>query len=230
MLSFDIGAGSYGLSLLHLNQLGLTEQSISTISDFGPETNCVLVATWAETELHRMRNMSRKFFLCLLLTVLTGCGSGNVETEDEALVPQAFQVPTHHQFEGFELVPLTQSLAAKDYEAVMESRVRLRAMFGSDWPPDSFSLQQNVEELAIHEQLAAKRRAFAYSILDLASREVVGCVYINPTELPQHDAELLLWVRDSRQPVQSTIAAGVQRWLQTEWPFQKVAFVDTIDN
>lgn len=183
----------------------------------------------AHRQLRKQQNlMFRNLILCLLLTVLTGCGSGNDEMEGEALVPQAFQVPAHHRFEGFELVPLTRSLAAKDYEAVMESRVRLRSMFGSDWPPDNFSLQQNVQELAIHEQLAAKRRAFAYSILDLASQEVVGCVYINPTELPQHDAELLLWVRDSRQPVQPTITAEVQRWLQAEWPFQKVALVNTI--
>ena len=175
-----------------------------------------------------MRDMSRKFFLCLLLAVLSGCGPRDFETEDEAWVPQVFQVPTHHRFEGFELVPLTQNLAAKDYEAVMESRVRLRSMFGSEWPADDFSLQQNVEELAIHEQLAAERRAFAYSILDLASQEVVGCVYINPTELPQPDAELLLWVRDSRLSDQSTITVGVQRWLQAEWPFQKVAFIDAI--
>ena len=155
--------------------------------------------------------------LCMMN--LIGCGSSKV-----GFVPEEFVVPESYQEAGFLFKRLTTAYAALDYEAVMESRVRLRALFGGDWPPDSFKLEENHADLEEHDALFTARRSFTFTILNPDESRVLGCMYINPVEDPQYDAQVHLWVRTSELNHEPAIKTAARQWLLDEWPFSSVKY------
>jgi hypothetical protein len=88
-------------------------------------------------------------------------------------------VPRGLRTTDLSLVRLTAAHAASDHEALMASRTYLRAWSDSDWPADGFSIAQNREELAWHDEEHEARVAFAFSIQDDDGR-VLGCLYLRP--------------------------------------------------
>lgn len=157
---------------------------------------------------------TRPLFFALLLAF--GCTS--------SFVPQSFDAPKQHQLPDFTFTKLTASHAAMDYEAVMESRRKLRALFGGDWPADTFSLAQNKIDIALHEALFDERTSFTYSIVNPAGDRVLGCMYINPTESSAYDAQVHLWVRTSELVQEDSIKQASKSWLDAQWPFQRVQY------
>lgn len=141
-----------------------------------------------------------------------------------SFVPRAFEAPTQHRLSDFTFTKLTAVHAAMDYEAVMESRQELRILFGGDWPADTFSLAQNKADIALHEQLFDERTSFTYSIVNRAGNRVIGCMYINPTDAPEYDAQVHLWVRTSELAQEATVRDAATVWLASGWPFRHVQF------
>ena len=48
--------------------------------------------------------------------------------------------------------------------------------------------------------------------------------YIDPSQSPQYDCEVYLWIRDDTIALDALLYQTVLNWLQEEWPFSKVAF------
>lgn len=137
------------------------------------------------------------------------------------LVPIDFVVPGLFAGPRFRLEPLGVVHNEGDHEAWMSSIEHILATPGSDtwggsWPV-SMSLEENLADLNGHAKEFAERVAFAYSILD--GDDVVGCLYIKPTELTGHDAEVTSWVRASRSELDRVVWAAVTDWLAMSWPF-----------
>ncbi len=65
---------------------------------------------------------------------------------------------------------------------------------------------------------------FTYTVLDPASRDVIGCVYIYP--LPDGDdvARARSWVRASHAQLDTPLWRVVSEWLASDWPFASVEY------
>ncbi|MCP4766568.1 MAG: GNAT family N-acetyltransferase [Gammaproteobacteria bacterium] len=143
------------------------------------------------------------------------------------LVAEDFDVPETLQTERIRLRPLAINDAVKDYEAVMSSEERLRTVFhpGGEWPL-GLTLEQNIIELGWHQTEFQLRTSFAYTVVSLDESEVLGCVYIYPTRKPGYDAEVTLWVRQSRveEGLDEHLFNTVETWIEDSWPLQNPAY------
>lgn len=125
------------------------------------------------------------------------------------------------------LRPLTINDAVKDFAAVMTSEERLRTVFRPDgvWPL-GLTLDQNIIELGWHQTEFQLRTSFAYTVVSLDETEVMGCVYIYPTGKPGYDAEITMWVRQSRadEGLDQHLFETVERWISDVWPLKNPAY------
>ncbi len=63
---------------------------------------------------------------------------------------------------------------------------------------DDFSIEENRNQLAIHEQQFVSRTAFVYTVLRPdESKSLLGCVYICPNESKDFDAIVTYWIRET---------------------------------
>lgn len=135
-----------------------------------------------------------------------------------------FQVPELLEAPEFRLRMLQASDAEADYEAVMESQERLRATSANGWPRPGFTLEENRADLLRHEAEFKARDAFAYTMVTADEHQVLGCVYINPSE--QADADVYMWVRESRRAeLIRPLRQAVERWLANDWPFRDINYI-----
>jgi RimJ/RimL family protein N-acetyltransferase len=143
-----------------------------------------------------------------------------------SFVPDSFQVPVALEMDRFRLRMLSVDDVEKDYEAVMESRELLHAQFGGPWPRDGFTLQENLADLERHQREFERREAFAYTVVSLDESRVLGCVYIDPSEDEDMDAEVYMWVRQSEfgKGLDPILFEAVKKWLKKTWPFERVKF------
>ena len=141
-------------------------------------------------------------------------------------VPDSFEVPVTLETDRFRLRMLSVDDVEKDYEAVMESGELLRAHSGGSWPREGFTLQENLADLKRHQREFEQREAFAYTVVSLDESRVLGCVYINPSESKDTDAEVYMWVRQSEfdKGLDPILFETVKKWLEETWPFERVKY------
>jgi len=87
----------------------------------------------------------------------------------------------------------------------------------------------NLRDLQAHAADFENRAGFTYTVLDSATGDVIGCVYIYPGESEQHDARVRSWVRASRPELDVQLWRAVTDWLADEWPFERVAYAERAD-
>ena len=142
----------------------------------------------------------------------------------DRFVPASFVVPTHFEDDGFHLEPLGPRHNARDHEAWMSSIDHIRSTPGLeawDWPTPR-SLARNLSDLEGHARDFRERVGFTYSILD--GDEVIGCVYIYPSDDDGVDASVVSWVRASRAEMDAPVWRSLSAWLSTEWPFEHIEY------
>lgn len=136
-------------------------------------------------------------------------------------VPDDFEVPLELATDRFRLEPLGPDHNERDHEAWMSSIAHIRATPGfpdGKWPTE-MSLDQNLADLVRHAGDFATRTGFTYSVLD--GDEVIGCVYLYPTDDGEHDVVAQSWVRASRAELDVVLWETVSSWLAGAWPFQR---------
>lgn len=145
---------------------------------------------------------------------------------ERMFVPEDFAVPESLSTDRYRLEVLRPGVAEFDYAAVMSSRERLRQVFAEDddWPADDMTLEFNIGDLERHEAEFRAREAFAYTVLSPARDRCLGCVYLYPPCVSDHDCEVYLWVRQSEADLDAHLYATIRSWLKTDWPFEKPAF------
>lgn len=147
---------------------------------------------------------------------------------DSSFVPPDFTIPEKLGTDKFRLRILTVNDVVKDYDAVMTSIDHLKGTFGpnSTWPSKDLTLEQDLIDLGWHQKEFQRRTSFAYTVMNQDESLCLGCVYIDPTTKIGYDAEVTLWVRKSEleSGLDSILYDAVKSWIETEWPFKKVAY------
>jgi hypothetical protein len=87
---------------------------------------------------------------------------------------------------------------------------------------------ENRADLQRHADDFRDRKGFTYTVLDPASREVVGCVYIYPPPDGGSGARVLSWVRASHAQLDAPLWRCVREWLASEWPFADVEYAPRV--
>jgi hypothetical protein len=143
---------------------------------------------------------------------------------NEPLVPPDFLVPLELRTDLFVLEPLDIRHNESDYAAWTSSKDHIRATpgfsSGRTWLDLDMSLADNAADLAIHAKEFADRLRFAYTVLEPATAEVIGCVYIGRSSAADCDADVRSWVRADRAYLDKPLYDTVTRWLSEAWPFR----------
>lgn len=145
---------------------------------------------------------------------------------DEPFVPAGFVVPLGLATGQFRLKPLGPQHNDPDYEAWSSSLEHIHETPGwetSSWPDDR-DLAANLRDLQRHADDFERRAGFTYTVLDPATGDVIGCVYVYPDKDGEHDARVSSWVRASRAELDAELWRAVTDWLAAEWPFERVAY------
>lgn len=143
-----------------------------------------------------------------------------------SFVPENFQVPETFETDRLRLRKLTSKDVQKDYEAVMSSVDHLQGVFPESWPSADMTLEQDLEDLEWHQEEFQRRLSFAYTVVNLAESECLGCVYVFPPPNTLYDATVILWVRESefKEGLDDYLFLVVKQWMNGVWPFQKLVY------
>ena len=140
------------------------------------------------------------------------------------LVPAGFAVPTRFVTGSFVLEALGPEHNERDHAAWSSSIEHIRAtkgFAGRRWP-HPMSLEENLADLERHRAEFEERSAFAYSVLDPTTSDVIGCVYVDPA--PSGDGAIVRsWVRESHAELDAQLRDAVVAWLEQEWPLASVS-------
>jgi hypothetical protein len=150
----------------------------------------------------------------------------------DEFVPRDFDVPRRLETPQFVLEPLGPRHNEQDYDAWTSSMGHIAATPGwgdSRWPRE-MTLDENRADLQRHADDFRNRRGFTYTVLDPASRNVIGCVYIYPRAGSDDraesdaDARALSWVRASHAVMDVPLWRVISDWLASDWPFGSVEY------
>ena len=141
-------------------------------------------------------------------------------------VPTEFVIPSELSTADFTLRMLSVDDVEKDFEAVISSVTRLSKVWPDSGWPAGLTLKQNLIDLGWHEKEFQNRSSFAYTMVAPDESQVLGCVYLYPTEKAGHDTEVFLWVRESEvaNDLDEALFEAVQHWLASDWPFENPAY------
>ena len=134
------------------------------------------------------------------------------------LVPDDFAIPAGLEHERFRLRMLSINDVVKDFDAIYDRVDR----DGTPKPPFVSTVANNLVDLGWHQKEFETRRSFAYTVVAPDESQVLGCVYIDPSET--HDARVWMWVRRAawEEGLDPLVEAALRDWLAREWPFQQV--------
>jgi hypothetical protein len=133
-------------------------------------------------------------------------------------------VPAGPRTELFVLEPLGVEHNEADHAAWTSSVQHIRqtpGFAGRKWPPETMPLEQNAADLAAHARDFADRTGFTYTVLDPASGDVIGCLYMYPPRREDYDVDVRSWVRADRAELDRPLYDLVRRWLADSWPFAR---------
>ena len=139
-------------------------------------------------------------------------------------VPDSFEPPLELDAGSFRLEPLGPEHNERDHVAWMSSIDHIRSTPGfpdGDWPSE-MTLERNLQDLERHARDFVERRGFTYSVLD--GDDVIGCVYIYPTEQDGHDVDVSSWVTERRAELDVPLWQAVTAWIDERWPFTGVLY------
>jgi len=142
-----------------------------------------------------------------------------------ALVPDHFKVPLRLETPRFVLEPLGPEHNERDHEAWSSSIDHIHGTPGfveRRWP-QPMSLSENLADLAAHRADFEARTAFAYTVLDPQTDDVIGWIYVDPDGAHAGGVTLRSWVRVTHADLDEPLREAVADWLERDWPFASVS-------
>ncbi|MEM7129053.1 MAG: hypothetical protein AAF702_22155 [Chloroflexota bacterium] len=157
------------------------------------------------------------------------------------LYPEHKPVPDKLYANEFLLRPICASDVNLDYIAVMETKIMLRRLFQSDWPPDDFTVDDNLWDLNIHVKEHNERRQFCYTMMNLSESTCLGAVYVRPLRIPppewtirrgdfpppvEGEAAIDFWVIPPGviDDLDRRLVDTLLDWFDQDWDFPRVSY------
>lgn len=144
----------------------------------------------------------------------------------DLFVPAGFEPPTSLVTEQFRLEPLGPQHNSLDHAAWTSSIQHIRTTPGfvnASWPPEGgMSLEDNLKDLQMHAADFVKRTGFTFTVLEPASGDVIGCLYLYPSKAPEFEVAARSWVCAERAELDEPLAAAVAEWLASAWPWKRI--------
>src|SRR5215216_6606139 len=132
---------------------------------------------------------------------------------DSPFVPTDFDPPRALIDERFQLEPLGPQHNEADLAAWTSSIAHIRSTPGfpdGNWPPPTgMSLERNLQDLRRHASDFEMRSGFTFTVLDPATCDVIGCVYLYPSKSDDTDVTVQSWVRISHAELDVPLADAV---------------------
>ena len=156
----------------------------------------------------------------------SSCVLGSVPVVAETpFVPTDFEPPTTLERDHFLLEPLGPQHNEADHRRgrrASPTSVRLR-----DIPTATGRRRRDVtrpepRRLRRHAADFDARIGFTFTVLDPVTGDVIGCVYLYPSQSPDADVTVQSWVRSSHAELDVPLADAVAAWLAAEWPWARV--------
>ena len=139
---------------------------------------------------------------------------------DGFVAPDHLELPSGHHLR--QIMPSDVDL---DYDAVMSSQPRLWQLFGRAWrwPPPDMTKEQDLADLERHDVEMKGNVSFNYAIFDREEAQLLGCVYIDPPQDDDAEADVAWWVVDGMTgtALEDALRDEIPRWLREEWPFDR---------
>jgi hypothetical protein len=79
-----------------------------------------------------------------------------------------------------------------------------------------------VDDLCRHATDFEARTGLTFTVLEPVTRDVIGCVYIYPSESADTDVTVQSCVRASHAELDVPLADAVAAWLAADWPWERV--------
>jgi hypothetical protein len=138
------------------------------------------------------------------------------------LVPAGFDIPLSLECKGFRLRMLSVDDVVKDFDALCDRVDRE----GRPQPPFVETVAENLVDLGWHQKEFELRRSFAYTVVAPDESQVLGCVYVTPSDT--EDARVWMWVRRSawEAGLDPVLEEAVREWIARAWPFKTVDWKD----
>jgi hypothetical protein len=153
-------------------------------------------------------------------------GAGSVRTVADPFVPTDFEPPLTLVCDHFRLEPLGPQHNEADHAAWTSSIAHVRSTPGfhrGNWPPpEGMSLDRNLDDLRRHAADFEARVGFTFTVLEPDTGDVIGCVYLYPSESPDAEVTVRSWVRTSHAELDDPLADALGAWLAAEWPWERV--------
>jgi hypothetical protein len=166
--------------------------------------------------------------IILVIAILLFVFPQIISAQNNSFVPNEFKVPDKLENEYLRIRMLSVNDVVKDYDAVMTSIDHLQGVFGpkSKWPSTDLTFEQDLIDLGWHQKEFQMRSSFAYTVVKLDESEVIGCIYIFPTDKGDYNASITMWVRASEvgNGLDSILFESVKKWVSEVWPFKKAAY------
>lgn len=145
-----------------------------------------------------------------------------------SFIAENFQVPTVVEASGFKIVPLGPTLVKIDFDAYMSSIEHLQKTFtrSTAWPHKDISDADAMRDMEEEQARFRSRKSFAYAVLTPDGSRERGSLYVRPSAVKGYDAEVRMWVTKAEYDAgfDAELYAWAKRWIQTDWPFVKVAY------
>lgn len=146
----------------------------------------------------------------------------------KTFIPDDFNAPRLVEGADFKLVPLGPELVRIDFAAYMSSIEHLQKTFSrsTSWPHAGISDADAMKDMETEQARFQGRKSFAYAVLTPDGTRERGCVYVYPSTVKGHDAVVRIWVTKAEYDAgfDAELYRWVTRWVQTDWPFAKVAY------
>lgn len=133
--------------------------------------------------------------------------------------------------ENIVVFPTDQKYSNEDYEAVIISRKFLHIWGGDTWPDNSFTPDDNYNDLAYHVEDNNTHRAYGYMIFSADKKTCLGSLYVNPLALwpNYHDlvegrdpreefhARIDYWLRSDQPELETLLVPIMKTWFKDVW-------------
>lgn len=142
-------------------------------------------------------------------------------------VPEGFKAPFQVEMPFFTLRKLTVDEVVKDYAAVMSSRESLRRIFyeSDTWPSDDMTLEENYNDLLVHQEEFDNNEGFAYTIVTPDDSRCIGCFYLFPFAFDAFDSKVYYWfVDDVAETLTSPFQAFIEKWIPETFGHEKIIY------